>query len=47
MNPDYSEKILGLRADKGRWVLVILGMVINLCLGTIYSLSVFVEPLTE
>ncbi|HMZ31686.1 MAG TPA: MFS transporter, partial [Methanoregulaceae archaeon] len=31
--------------EKGRWVLVILGMVINLCLGTLYSWSVFVEPL--
>lgn len=39
--------ILGMAAEKGRWVLVILGMAINLCLGSIYSWSVFVGPLTE
>ncbi|ABK14306.1 MAG: OFA family MFS transporter [Methanothrix sp.] len=31
----------------GRWVLVILGMIINLCLGSVYSWSVFVKPLTD
>ncbi len=41
-----TEAILGMEADKGRWLLVILGMIINLCLGTIYSWSVFVGPLT-
>ena len=39
--------ILGMEPEKGRWVLIILGMAINLCLGTIYSWSVFVGPLTE
>lgn len=33
-------------AVKGRWILIILGMILNLCLGTIYSWSVFVTPLT-
>lgn len=37
----------GLPPEKGRWILVALGMIINLCLGTLYSWSVFVEPLTE
>ena len=41
-----TETIMGLEAGKGRWILVILGMMINLCLGTIYSWSVFVGPLT-
>jgi MFS transporter, OFA family, oxalate/formate antiporter len=41
-----DEKILGMAAVKGRWILVILGMIINLCLGSIYSWSVFVGPLT-
>ncbi|HTY52475.1 MAG TPA: OFA family MFS transporter [Methanomicrobiales archaeon] len=40
-------KLLGMEAEKGRWVLVLLGMVINLCLGSIYSWSVFVTPLTN
>ncbi|PKL60301.1 MAG: MFS transporter, partial [Methanomicrobiales archaeon HGW-Methanomicrobiales-4] len=34
-------------AEKGRWVLIILGMALNLCLGSIYSWSIFVGPLTE
>ncbi len=33
-------------AVRGRWILIILGMILNLCLGTIYSWSVFVTPLT-
>lgn len=41
-----KETILGMEAERGRWTLVILGMIINLCLGTIYSWSVFVGPLT-
>ena len=40
-------KILGMDAEKGRWVLVALGLIINLCLGSIYSWSVFVGPLTS
>ena len=35
-----------MEAEKGRWVLIILGMAINLCLGSVYSWSVFVTPLT-
>jgi OFA family oxalate/formate antiporter-like MFS transporter len=31
----------------GRWMLVILGLIINLCLGSVYSWSVFVNPLTS
>lgn len=41
-----SETILGMEPERGRWLLIILGMIINLCLGTIYSWSVFVGPLT-
>ncbi|NYT17701.1 MAG: OFA family MFS transporter [Methanomicrobiales archaeon] len=33
--------------EKGRWVLVGVGLIINLCLGTVYSWSVFVNPLTD
>ncbi|MDD1652236.1 MAG: OFA family MFS transporter [Methanomicrobiales archaeon] len=39
-------KIMGMKAESGRWMLVFLGLIINLCLGTIYSWSVFVGPLT-
>jgi len=33
--------------EKGRWVLIVVGLFINLCLGTVYSWSVFVNPLTD
>jgi OFA family oxalate/formate antiporter-like MFS transporter len=42
--PD-APAIFRLPAEKGRWGLVALGLVINLCLGSIYSWSVFVAPL--
>jgi MFS transporter, OFA family, oxalate/formate antiporter len=46
MTDNSPETILGMDVERGRWILVILGMLINLCLGTIYSWSVFVSPLT-
>jgi MFS transporter, OFA family, oxalate/formate antiporter len=47
MTQDTAETIMGMEPESGRWVLVALGLVINLCLGTIYSWSVFVAPLTD
>jgi len=47
MTESLPETIMGMDAENGRWVLVIFGMLINLCLGTIYSWSVFVAPLTS
>jgi MFS family permease len=47
MSEIVQEKLFGMEPEKGRWMLVILGMAINLCLGSIYSWSVFVKPLTE
>ena len=46
MSENTREKIMGMEPENGRWILVLLGLVINLCLGTIYSWSVFVAPLT-
>jgi MFS family permease len=39
--------LFGMPPEKGRWVFIALGLCINLCLGSIYAWSVFVEPLTE
>jgi MFS family permease len=39
--------LLGMSLEEGRWVLIGVGLVINLCLGAVYSWSVFVNPLTE
>ncbi len=44
---ETDHTIFGMPAEKGRWALVVIGLVINLCLGTIYSWSVFVKPLTD
>lgn len=40
-------KIFGMPAEKGRWIFVALGFLMCLCLGTIYSWSVFRKPLEE
>ncbi len=50
MNSDAEKidgNIIGIHAENGRWIMVFLGMVINICLGSIYAWSVFVEPLTD
>ncbi len=46
MTAVVTENLFGMEPEKSRWILIILGMIINLCLGTIYSWSVFVAPLT-
>jgi OFA family oxalate/formate antiporter-like MFS transporter len=38
--------LFGMPLEKGRWVFIALGLVINLCMGSIYAWSVFVEPIT-
>ncbi len=43
--PDTTPAIFGMPAEKGRWGLVALGLIINLCLGSIYAWSVFTAPL--
>lgn len=41
------EKVMKLQQEKGRWIYIFLGMLIYLCLGTVYSWSVFRKPLEE
>lgn len=38
-------RVFGMKAENGRWGFVVLGILINLCLGTIYSWSVFKKPI--
>lgn len=45
--PLHPVKLFGMPAEKGRWIFVILGLSINLCLGSIYSWSVFRIPLQK
>lgn len=39
--------IFGMPAVKGRWIFVLLGLVALLCMGTVYSWSIFRSPLQE
>ncbi len=34
-------KILGIKANNGRWLYVAFGLIINICLGSIYAFSIF------
>jgi len=38
-------KIFGMEAENGRWILVVIGLLINICLGSIYAFSIFRKPL--
>ncbi|MGD9576899.1 MAG: OFA family MFS transporter [Syntrophorhabdus sp.] len=40
-----DSKVFGMSASAGRWIFVILGMVVNMCLGAVYAYSVFKKPL--
>jgi MFS transporter, OFA family, oxalate/formate antiporter len=40
-------KLFGLPARQGRWLFLPLGITAMLCLGTVYSWSIFRKPLTE
>lgn len=41
----HPHRISGMEAEKGRWLLVIAGLMIMLCLGAIYAYSVIAVPL--
>jgi MFS transporter, OFA family, oxalate/formate antiporter len=40
-------KLFGMSAEKGRWLLIPLGLIVLLCLGTVYSWSIFRKPLEK
>ena len=42
-----SEKLFGMPAESGRWIFVLLGFIINLCLGSVYAYSVFRGPVQK
>ncbi len=45
MNNPKNLQLFGLPAEKGRWFYVLLGLLVLLCLGTVYSWSIFRKPL--
>ncbi|MCG5059337.1 MAG: OFA family MFS transporter [Limnoraphis sp. WC205] len=44
-NQSSELKIFGLPPDQGRWLLIPLGIIVLLCLGTVYAWSIFRKPL--
>ncbi|RXA18995.1 MFS transporter [Methanosarcina sp. MSH10X1] len=40
-------RILGMPAESGRWILVIIGTIIELCLGAVYAYSILSVPLKK
>lgn len=42
---EQNLKLFGMEAGKGRWMLVVIGILINICLGSIYAFSIFRKPL--
>ena len=44
-NESQDLKLFGLPAEKGRWILILLGTIVLLCLGTVYSWSIFRKPI--
>ncbi len=44
---ETKKQLFGMDPKKGRWIFVLIGISINLCLGSIYAWSVFSKPLEE
>mgnify|MGYP005845140307 CR=1 FL=1 len=44
-NSNSEVTVFGLPAEQGRWLLIPLGMAVLLCLGSVYSWSIFRNPL--
>lgn len=42
-----NAKVLGIKAESGRWLYVIFGLIINICLGAVYAFSIFRPPLEK
>ncbi len=40
-----GKKLFGMPAESGRWVLIVLGFIINICLGSVYAYGVFGKAL--
>lgn len=40
-------KILGMPAESGRWILIVIGTIIELCLGAVYAYSILSVPLKK
>lgn len=41
MTAPTNERVFGMKAESGRWIFILLGFIINVCLGSVYAYSVF------
>ncbi len=42
-----DEKVFGMPAESGRWVYVVLGLIMCVCLGAVYAYSIFLAPVRK
>ncbi len=42
-----EEKLFGMAPEKGRWIFVLIGFTIDLCLGSVYAYSIFKKPVEQ
>ncbi len=42
-----EEKLFGMAPEKGRWVFVLLGFIVDLCLGSVYAYSIFLPEIKK
>lgn len=42
-----TERVFGMAPEKGRWLFVVAGFFINICLGSVYAYSVFRNPVQK
>jgi len=42
-----EKKLFGMPAEKGRWLLIVLGFIINICLGSVYAYGIFGKQLAK
>lgn len=43
----HHNKLFGLSPEAGRWIFVLTGLVMCLCLGSVYAYSIFLKPIIE
>lgn len=47
MTPPVTERVFGMDAERGRWMFVLVGFLINICVGSVYAYSVFRNPVQQ
>ena len=40
-------KVFGMPSASGRWLFVVLGLIMNVCLGAVYAYSIFLGPVKK